>query len=85
MLRIIQSSGRIKCNPNIGSVSKLRSLCTWFLECEWIGMEILTVTEYHFYISDDNQHDNLFMQHCFCLHREFLQTQGQPLPVEHII
>jgi hypothetical protein len=27
----------------------------------------------------------MFMQHCFGLHREFLQTQGQPLFVEHIV
>ncbi len=32
------------------------------------------VIEYHFYISDDKQHDNLFMQHCFGLHKELLQT-----------
>jgi hypothetical protein len=59
---------------------------TFRVRADWDGnpnSEI--VTKYHFYISDDKQHDNLFMQHCFGLHKEFLQTQGQPLPIEHIL
>jgi hypothetical protein len=43
------------------------------------------LTEYHFYISDDKMHDNLFVQHCFNLHWKFLVEQGFQLPQEHIV
>ncbi len=56
------------------------------IQMHWDGnLDSRIVTEYHFYISDDKQLDNMFTQHCFNLHREFLQTQGQPLLVEHIV
>ena len=33
----------------------------------------------HFYISDDKQHDTLFVQHCFMLHDRWLKQQGHRL------
>ena len=33
----------------------------------------------HFYISDDKQHDTLFVQHCFMLHDMWLKQQGHRL------
>jgi hypothetical protein len=33
----------MRCNGNIGLVSKLPSLCTWLLEYNWIGMKTLTL------------------------------------------
>lgn len=30
----------------------------------------------HFFISDDKVHDTLFVQHCFMLHRDWLQQEG---------
>jgi len=50
---------------------------TFRVQVDWDGnLESKIVIEYHFYFSDDKQHDNLFMQHCFGLHKEFFQTQG---------
>jgi hypothetical protein len=43
------------------------------------------LTEYHFYISDDKTHDNMFVQHCFSLHWRFLVEQGFQLPEEYIV
>ena len=43
------------------------------------------LTEYHFYVSDDKTHDNLFVQYCFGLHWLFLRESGHALPVEHIV
>jgi hypothetical protein len=52
---------------------------TFRMQVHWDGnLNSIIITEYHFYISDDKQHENMFIQHCFGLHREFLQTQGQP-------
>ena len=32
--------------------------------------------EYHFYISDDKEHDTLFVQHCFTIFFENLRSRG---------
>ncbi len=32
--------------------------------------------EVHYYVFDDNNHDNLFVQHAFGLHWDFLQVRG---------
>lgn len=42
------------------------------------------ITEYHFYISDTNDHDTLFVQHCFDLHWEQLTSRGFT-PNEHLV
>ena len=34
------------------------------------------VADYHFYISDDNQHGNLFVQHCMDKHVNWMREQG---------
>ncbi len=34
------------------------------------------LTKYHYYISDDNEHDTLFVQHCFQLHWSHLTIGG---------
>lgn len=42
--------------------------------------------EYHFYISDDYKvNDNLFLQHCFRLDKQLLQSKNYPLPIKHIV
>jgi hypothetical protein len=46
----------------------------WHLDCD-----------YHFYISDDKMHDNLFLQHCFGIHMQILQSHNYPMPMEHIV
>jgi hypothetical protein len=43
------------------------------------------VTKYHLYINDDKIHDNLFLQHCFGLHMQVLQSQNYPMPMDHIV
>lgn len=35
-----------------------------------------TVKDSHFYISDDEKHDSLFVQHCLMQHWQWLQSQG---------
>jgi hypothetical protein len=40
------------------------------------------VKESHFYISDDKEHDTLFVQHCLMLHWQRLQNSGF-VPKEH--
>ena len=35
------------------------------------------IMEYHYYISDDRKHDNLFVQWCFKLHWDYLKAKGQ--------
>lgn len=34
------------------------------------------IADYHFYISDDNNHDTLFVQHCMDQHWEWMADQG---------
>ena len=34
--------------------------------------------ESHFYITDDEKHDSLFVQHCLMQHWQWLQSQGMP-------
>ncbi|CAM6127423.1 unnamed protein product [Calypogeia fissa] len=34
------------------------------------------IADYHFYISDDNKHDTLFVQHCMDLHHGWMKAQG---------
>ncbi|CAM6081914.1 unnamed protein product [Calypogeia fissa] len=34
------------------------------------------IADYHFYISDDNKHDTLFVQHCMDLHYGWMKGQG---------
>ncbi|CAM6085314.1 unnamed protein product [Calypogeia fissa] len=34
------------------------------------------VTDYHFYISDDNTHDTLFVQHCLDKHAKWMEDEG---------
>ncbi len=43
------------------------------------------LTEYHFNVNDDETHDNMFVQHYFKFHCEFLTLQGFLLPIEHIV
>jgi hypothetical protein len=43
------------------------------------------IATYHYYISDDKQHDSLFVQHCFELHWNWLKSVDEPLPIEHIV
>ncbi len=40
------------------------------------------ITEYHFYISDDKQHDSEFVQYCFGLHWDHMQRNGYA-PKQH--
>ena len=42
------------------------------------------LTEYHYYISDDQEHDTLFVQHCFALHWRHITDRGIT-PNEHIV
>ena len=42
------------------------------------------LTEYHYYISDDAEHDTLFVQHCFALHWQHITDRGIK-PNEHIV
>ncbi len=42
------------------------------------------LTDYHYYISNDNEHDPLFVQHCFQLHWSHLTTRGFYLN-EHLV
>ena len=42
------------------------------------------LTEYHYYISDSNEHDTLFVQHCFALHWRHITERGIK-PNEHIV
>lgn len=50
-----------------------------------VDPEAKFLTEYHFYISGDKSHDNHFVQFCFGLHKDYLDQQGYPFPVEHIV
>jgi hypothetical protein len=34
------------------------------------------IADYHFYISDDNQHDTLMVQHCMDAHHAWMKGQG---------
>jgi hypothetical protein len=34
------------------------------------------IADYHFYISDNNQHDTLFVKHCLDLHHQWMKDQG---------
>jgi hypothetical protein len=43
------------------------------------------ITEYHFYISDNRNHDNLFIQYCFKQHWSWLQGQNFELPTKDIV
>jgi hypothetical protein len=36
------------------------------------GEELKVIKDAHFYISDDKEHDTLFVQHCFLLHWRWL-------------
>ena len=60
---------------------------TFSLNPNWDSINLASriLIEYHFYISDDKTHDNLFVQHCFSLYWNFLSVQGFPLSFEHII
>ena len=41
-------------------------------------------TDYHYYISDDRKHDNLFVQHCLKLHWQHLTSLGC-YPKRHVV
>jgi hypothetical protein len=43
------------------------------------------ISEYEFHISDTHKHANLFVQHCFRCHWNWLQEQNIQLPTEHLI
>jgi hypothetical protein len=60
---------------------------TFRLNPNWNSIDLASriLIEFHFYISDDKTHDNLFVQHCFSLHWNFLSVQGFPSPLEHIV
>jgi hypothetical protein len=34
------------------------------------------IADYHFFISDDNNHDTLMVQHCMDLHWNWMKDQG---------
>jgi hypothetical protein len=34
------------------------------------------IKETHFYVLDDKEHNNLFMQHCLLMHWDWLSSQG---------
>ena len=36
------------------------------------------IKEYHFYVSDDHEHDMLFVQHCFGLIYDSFRNNGVP-------
>jgi hypothetical protein len=42
------------------------------------------LNEYHFYISDDKQHDSAFVQHCFGLHWNHMESNGYA-PQTHVV
>jgi hypothetical protein len=46
--------------------------------------EIFLFIEYHYYISDDMEHDTLFVQHCFEFHWTHL-TMHEIYPNEHLV
>jgi hypothetical protein len=60
---------------------------TFRIDPHWDEVDVRAkiLTEYHFYVSDDKIHDNLFVQYCFGLHWLFLRESGHALPVEHIV
>lgn len=60
---------------------------TFRIDSSWgeVDTSSRILTEYHFYVNDDETHDNLFVQHCFKLHWEFLGVQGHLVPIEHIV
>jgi hypothetical protein len=79
----------MKFNPNIGLVGKSQILLhlTFHIDLNWNEMDTSSkiLLEYHFYISDDKSHHNLFVQHWFKLHLEFLGLQSFILLIEHIV
>jgi hypothetical protein len=46
--------------------------------------EKMLLIEYYYYILDDNEHDTLFVQHCFQFHWSHL-TIGGLYPNEHLV
>lgn len=48
------------------------------------GVEPYLLKEVHYYISDDKQHDSLFVQHAFMLHWGYLKSEGFE-PANHIV
>ncbi len=48
------------------------------LQSSWI------LKEFHYYISDDNTHDSLFVQHVLSLHWDYLKAKGC-YPKHHVI
>jgi hypothetical protein len=43
---------------------------TFRINPNWDGIDLSCkiLTEYHFYVSDDETYDNIFIQHCFIFH-----------------
>jgi len=54
-----------------------------YLVNRYLNKEKLII-EYHYYLSNDNEHDTLFVQHCFELHWVHLMQCGL-FPNEHIV
>jgi hypothetical protein len=46
--------------------------------------EPMLLKETHYYVSDDKTHDLLYVQHCFMLHWDLVQSQGF-IPKNHIV
>jgi hypothetical protein len=46
--------------------------------------EPLLLKEIHYYVLDDKTHDSLYVQHCFMLHWNLLQSEGIS-PRNHIV
>lgn len=59
---------------------------TFRLNPDWTfsNGEPCVLKEVHYYISDDKQHDSLYVQHAFMLHWEYLKLEGIH-PTNHIV
>ena len=55
---------------------------TIFVHITYVRVALVVNKFYHFYISDNKNHDTLFVQHCFMLHYQWLEEIGVS-PKEH--
>jgi hypothetical protein len=78
----------MKSKRCIGIPFKFQFWCTFVTNGNFVANpncgEKKLLTKYHYYISDDNEHDTLFVQHCFQLHWSHL-TIGGFYPNEHFV
>ncbi len=87
MLKIIFSNNKMRYSFSTGQfqLTVLVHL-TFKVHLDWDGNpNTRIVNEYHLYINDDKVHDNLFLQQCFGLHNQYLESQGHPMPIEYIV